>query len=168
MFFKKSNQPKQKSKQIVHLVDTTYQLPMHTNMIVVNDIEHAKIFIEGYAREKGFKNTYHLNPTNDYFILDSWETGVYKKNDLVIYEPECYIIDKHAVLMSNKVCNSKRLRELPKHQIVLTYTSKMVHNLSEGMAALRNRYQKLIPHGVTSLNLINKDHLLLLLVNDYN
>lgn len=165
MFFKNRKQPKVMVQKDT-LFDSTYNLPSYTNLVYVNQAEHAKLFIEGYAQQNGLKNIYHLNPADQYFNFDASTPSVYKKSDLVIYEPECYIIGKHAALMSNKVCNHEYLKKLPKHQIIITYTSNMVHKLSEGMETLRRRYSKKIPSGITSLNLHDRAHVLLVLINN--
>jgi hypothetical protein len=138
----------------------------HDNFMLFNNPVHARQFIEHYTAVNGFKRMYgltHLLP--DLALLPLEKDHQFKKNDVVIFEPEGYIMNTHTVLLSSKKMAGMLHDHLPAHQIIVAGTSQVFPVITDAMEQLRSFYKKSLPTGITSVDLTLKPKILLVLIN---
>ena len=138
----------------------------HPNFILFNSKAHALLFVSQYVQQQQYKRVLgasELLPELQPVPLK--EAGTFKRSDVVVYEPESYILNKHTVLISSLRIAHYHHDDLPAHQIIIARTGSMFANISDAMSHLRGSYRKTLPSGITSLDLTLKPKILLLLIN---
>ena len=78
-----------------------------------------------------------------------------KKTSSEVYLASCeYLIgNSGGILVSSNQLKEKKLDELPENVIILSYTSQLINDISEGLKGIKNNRGKGIPTNITTIQL---------------
>lgn len=133
---------------------------------MLNFKEKGGKFLYCDSIEEAFEIFNNILQENDWYETDvcCFEPGVtnlfstfnlrYTKNTKAsFYFATCeYLIGNiGAILLSSSQLKEKKMNELPDHMVVISYTSQLVKDISEGLKGIKNRKGKDIPTNITTI-----------------
>ena len=89
--------------------------------------------------------------------FDNFNLNYVKKGDVSFYFCSCeYLIGNNGgILVSSNQLKEKKLNELPENIVVVSYTSQLISDISEGLKGIKNRPGKGIPTNITTIQLFD-------------
>ena len=91
--------------------------------------------------------------------FNNFNLNYIKNGEASFYFSTCeYLIGNNGgILVSSNQLKEKKLNELPDNIVVLSYTSQLISDISEGLKGIKNKPGKGIPTNITTIQLFDKE-----------
>ena len=93
------------------------------------------------------------NKLQNTFNLDSLTVKLDNKNNYqgIITNCEFIIADQGKVMLSSEQIQNKKISNLPKELIIISYTSQIVRRINDAMRSLTKKYKDKIPSNISTI-----------------
>ena len=87
------------------------------------------------------------------FNLDNLTVKLDNKNNYqgIITNCEFIIADQGKVMLSSEQIKNKKISNLPKELIIISYTSQIVRRINDAMRSLTKKYKDKIPSNISTI-----------------
>ena len=118
------------------------------------DIQNLKKILEKLISHLEINKLYCSdNKLQNTFNLDSLTVKLDNKNNYqgIITNCEFIIADQGKVMLSSEQIQNKKISNLPKELIIISYTSQIVRRINDAMRSLTKKYKDKIPSNISTI-----------------
>lgn len=118
------------------------------------DIQNLKKILEKLIRHLEINKLYCSDSKlQNTFNLDNLTVKLDNKNNYqgIITNCEFIIADQGKVMLSSEQIKNKKISNLPKELIIISYTSQIVRRINDAMRSLTKKYKDKIPSNISTI-----------------